>query len=236
MACEELTAHNKAIPTATPKSKQKAFRDRVAPNIRLRFGNATRTFYLRGDNPVNVISGLLPWSMRLWRLPKGSSGRRTWVWCMTSIPRPRGWCWWTVYAVALEFAAGRSRARVRCGSRPRRTRAEGLGDDNPINSPALAGDAAVAPHPPPQHIARRAREIYCCLLCLENIDRRYCHGVHRHAVHVQEQDDELFPIAVRSKECNTSRAIDCHIWWISKHEVVYRTRFCGLVIAFYNRR
>jgi hypothetical protein len=74
------------------------------------------------------------------------------------------------------------------------------------------------------------------MVCRHRDQPEFVHGVHLHAVHVQVQDDELFPIAVRSKECNTSRAIDCQIWWISKHEVVYRTRFCGLLIAFRNRR
>jgi hypothetical protein len=74
MACEELNAHNKAIPTATPKSKQKAFRDRVAPNIRLRFGNATRTFYLRGDNPVNVISACCPGQCAFGDYPRAHHG------------------------------------------------------------------------------------------------------------------------------------------------------------------
>jgi hypothetical protein len=46
--------------------------------------------------------------------------------------------------------------------------------------------------------------VYSCRLDFSNTQRQ--------VAYLQAQNDELIPIAARSKECNTYRAIDCHIW------------------------
>jgi hypothetical protein len=174
MACEESITPTAAMPAATRTVKQKMLRNRTGVDIRFGFLSATQNVLLesrRGCQCDWLCRTIVPWathasSRKSCAISKGRSTWhsprcRAWVRCMTSKPRPRGWCWWTVYAVALEFAAGRRRARVR--RRLTSPWPENIGafkDGNCIDAPALARHTAVATHPPPQYKGGTCREIY----------------------------------------------------------------------------